>query len=215
MPSDLHSEHHSANMHFVSDSATEASGLTARRQETHRTISRKARTLAFECGLDGFTMEHLAEASGVSRRTLFNYFPGKYDALLGGSIEVDPMTTATFRAGGPTGDLIEDLLVVAEHALLERDEPVDDTMMGRRVLAEFPALAQHAMAQLDRVLAEFAEHIIAREGETVSAPAAHALLTTLVALMHLSMNEVIESGGSTQPAKQLRQHVAELRHLLT
>ena len=37
-----------------------------------------------EHGLDGFTMEQLAERVGVSRRTLFYYFPAKDDAVLGG-----------------------------------------------------------------------------------------------------------------------------------
>ena len=34
-------------------------------------------------GLDGWTMEDLAGAAEVSRRTLFNYFSSKVDAVLG------------------------------------------------------------------------------------------------------------------------------------
>lgn len=53
------------------------------RAATAARIVRSARRLADQHGVDGFTLDDLAEAAGVSRRTLFNYFPTKYDAVLG------------------------------------------------------------------------------------------------------------------------------------
>lgn len=196
----------------MSISAT--SGMEVRRQETRRQITRSARELALQHGLDGFTMDQLATASGVSRRTLFNYFPGKYDALLGGGFHIDAGVSDTFRAGGPSGNVVDDLLVVAEHVLSERDETPEDSALGRRVLTECPALAVHACSGLDHVLTEFVEHIRGREGVDVSSRAARGLLTTLLALIHLSIDEHIESGGATPAADLLRQNVADLRHLL-
>ena len=67
-------------LHCVRQSATTRAG---RRRATAYRISVCARSLTEQHGLDGFTMEDLAEAAGVSRRTLFNYFPGKVDAVLG------------------------------------------------------------------------------------------------------------------------------------
>lgn len=208
----LHFTRDSAKVHYMSDSAI--GGMEARRQETRRQITRSARELALQHGLDGFTMDHLAEASGVSRRTLFNYFPGKYDALLGGGFHIDAGVSTTFCAGGPSGNLIEDLLVVAEHVLSERDETPEDSALGRRVIMECPALAVHASSGLDQVLAEFVEHIRGRTDVDVSARAARGLLTTLLALIHLSIDDFVESGGSTPPGALLRQYVTDLRHLL-
>ena len=51
----------------------------------------------------------LAEAAGVSRRTLFNYFPGKLDAVLGDSPELSDQVLARFRARGAGSNLVNDL----------------------------------------------------------------------------------------------------------
>lgn len=58
-------------------------GLQERKERTKLTIQRKAIDLTLERGLAGFTMQELAEIAGVSRSTLFNYFPSKADAVLG------------------------------------------------------------------------------------------------------------------------------------
>ncbi len=51
-------------------------------------------------------MEDLADAAGVSRRTLFNYFPGKDAAVLGDPLEPEPEPTERFVRGGPvTGEI--------------------------------------------------------------------------------------------------------------
>ena len=56
---------------------------TQRKLVTSERITLCAQVLADEHGLDGFTMDELATAADVSRRTLFNHFPGKVDAVLG------------------------------------------------------------------------------------------------------------------------------------
>ena len=57
-------------------------------------------------GYDDTTLDEIAAAAGVSKRTLFNYFPGKLDAVLGPVpvLPEDPLDT--FRAGGPHHDLV-------------------------------------------------------------------------------------------------------------
>ena len=69
-------------MHSVDESAEKRSRADRRQRMLHR-ITLTAQRLTDERGLDGFTMDDLAEAVDVSRRTLFNYFPGKVDAVLG------------------------------------------------------------------------------------------------------------------------------------
>lgn len=59
-------------------------GLRARRREaTYAALTAEARRLTAERTLSGFTVEEIADAVGVSRRTVFNYFQTKEDAVLG------------------------------------------------------------------------------------------------------------------------------------
>ncbi|MCR3749895.1 TetR/AcrR family transcriptional regulator [Lentzea californiensis] len=49
---------------------------------TRRSLAGAALRLAMEHGLDGVTVEDIADAAGVSRRTFSNYFTSKEDAVL-------------------------------------------------------------------------------------------------------------------------------------
>ena len=95
----LHSRAKSAKLHSVSQSA---SGLREqRKQETLRRLAETARELAAARGLNGFTIEELCEEAGVSRRTFFNYFAAKEDAVLGFSLlHGDDEADEAFVAGG-------------------------------------------------------------------------------------------------------------------
>ncbi|MBD5381417.1 MAG: TetR family transcriptional regulator [Clavibacter sp.] len=88
-------------MHFMSTSAT---GLRERRRvETSARLTTLARRLTAERGLAGFTVEEVCEQAGVSRRTFFNYFASKEDALFGRSARVDTadLEEAFVAAGDP------------------------------------------------------------------------------------------------------------------
>ncbi len=49
------------------------------RATTHGELSHVALTLCFERGFDRTTVDDIAEAAGISRRTFFRYFPSKTD----------------------------------------------------------------------------------------------------------------------------------------
>ena len=79
-----------------------AHGLRARKREATRSaITAAARLATAQKGLNGFTVELLCEEVGISRRTFFNYFPSKEDAIVGHLLDEFPAgDMAAFLAGG-------------------------------------------------------------------------------------------------------------------
>ncbi len=103
-------------------------------------------------------MEDLAEAAGVSRRTLFNYFDSKLDAVLGPEPELGDDLTAEFRAGGPTGHLFDDLGHLAHDHFARMPQQRHELVTMRQVIrnprimaachARFEALAGRVMTMI-------------------------------------------------------------------
>ena len=91
-----------------------------RRAETTRSLIRVARHYTAERGLHGFTVEELCSEAAVSRRTFFNYFASKDDAVLGLPLDrSDAAAIAHFLTSGEDGPgisstLLTDLAVLAE-----------------------------------------------------------------------------------------------------
>ena len=125
-------------MHYVSESAISRSG---RRQETSFRISRCAQRLTEERGLDGFTMDELAESAGVSRRTLFNYFPGKVDAVLGEAPQISQEALADFRSRGAGSNLVNDLRELAAELLDTKQLNREDIERTRHLLVDHAPVA--------------------------------------------------------------------------
>lgn len=118
-------------MHSMDESAIGV--RERRRQRTADTLVSLARRATAAEGLHGFTVEELCEQAGVSRRTFFNYFASKEDAVLGISLtsdvsDADELFVAKGRAhrlaqdtGALTATLVDDLaaLVVARVSAME------------------------------------------------------------------------------------------------
>lgn len=178
-------------MHYVSDSAS--NGLReARRRETARRIHDCAQALADAHGLDGFSMEDLADAAGVSRRTLFNYFPGKDAAVLGDPLVLDPDQTDRFVAGGPTGQLVDDLVALVEPALVDETIIPTDVARFRRLMASEPRLVALAHQRFEDMGAGLLDLVATREGKAHDALRARIVIHVLAALFDISVTAFIE-----------------------
>jgi AcrR family transcriptional regulator len=93
-------------MHSMTDSAL---NLRERRAaETSLGLRTEARRLTAERGLTGFTIEELCSEVGVSRRTFFNYYASKENAVLGIPVRSDTSDLEEAFVSG-SGSLIDDL----------------------------------------------------------------------------------------------------------
>ncbi|MBF4163672.1 TetR/AcrR family transcriptional regulator [Nocardioides acrostichi] len=143
-------------------------GPLTKREQTWLRIVRAAQALCLDRGFDGFTLDELAEASDVSRRTLFNYFPSKVDAVLGGGetpdlLHPDPRqphlveATELFRRGGPHGRLLEDLTALSR-VLVDGAHPDRSLARSQRAI----------LFATPRLLGEVHERFLAAAGTLVA-----------------------------------------------
>lgn len=123
-------------------------------------------------GFEQVTMDEVASAAQVSRRTLFRLYPSKLDLVWAGVNEVrDAIEVAAGHLPQMTLEKFVDDLVLP--VLTQFDEPEAGEMARRRLrlMAAAPALMNH------RVLAEI-EQVIAH---TVKDPALHDVPASLAA----------------------------------
>jgi AcrR family transcriptional regulator len=105
-------------MHFMPSRAN--SLRDARRAETTSALIHLAREATARRGLSGFTVEELCAEAGVSRRTFFNYFASKEDAVLGMPLErCDGERVERFLAGATAGPSLSPTLLLDLATLVE------------------------------------------------------------------------------------------------
>jgi AcrR family transcriptional regulator len=131
-----------------------AASLTTRNRERARTeIAEVAVRLFRERGFDAVSVDEIAAASGISRRTFFRYFGAKEDVLFHQHHEfVDELRARLFDPAG-SGDLTH--LRQVMHQMFGRPRSEHDREVSRLMLTE-PAVR----ARCDELAVDF-EHVVA------------------------------------------------------
>jgi len=155
----------------------------ARRAETTRRLEWCALELTRDKGFDGWTMDDLAVAAEVSRRTVFNYFDGKADVVLGPDHELPEETVAAFVAGGPTGRLFDDLVHIASQALQEKGADLELVHLRRGVMCTDPRVIAIAHERFEVITDDAIEMILQREGQGYGAQRARLLVQLLITIV--------------------------------
>ena len=194
-------------MHVVHDSP--AGGLReAKKAETRRQLSSAARALARARGLDGVTVELVCAEVGVSVRTFFNYFESKESAVLGDAPPLGtPAARAAFLDGGPSGDLLADLVALLDPSATVAQE-------GRAGLRASLELAEREPRLLARHLArqmaheqELAHLVAERRG----LPAADATCRCVAAVAHAVVRSACHEWFEAEDGSALHDHLNRAR----
>lgn len=154
-----------------------------RRVETTRRLEWCALELTRDRGFDGWTMDDLAAAADVSRRTVFNYFDSKADLVLGPEHELPEETVAAFVAGGPTGRIFDDLVHIASEALQEKGADPELMLLRRDVMRSDPRAIAIAHQRFEVITDDAIEMILQREGEQYGAHRARLLVQLLITIV--------------------------------
>ena len=205
-------------MHSVMTSAT---GLRERRRvETSARLTTLARRLTAERGLAGFTVEEVCDEAGVSRRTFFNYFASKEDALFGRSARVDTqdLEEAFVAAGDPrdpalSPSLLDDLaeLCLERWARLDTDGTSMQDMHA--AFRREPGLLVRA---LEAAMDDEAKDVLLverREGVPPGDLRAAVLVQTMGALGRASAREFLAPGNTDPIQLIMRRRLDALREI--
>jgi AcrR family transcriptional regulator len=200
-------------MYSMTESAT--LNLRERRmQQTAERLTAVSRRLTAQRGLGGFTIEEVCEEVEVSRRTFFNYFASKEDAIIGvDSAEEDEKFIAEFLAHGPGGwggalqDLVD--LVVAHMDAAELDvaghsDFIQALEREPRLLARFIGVSRERERELAKLVAR-------REGVAEDDPRAEAVVSMLSTLLRSSGERLLAPGNSREFSALLIETLATYR----
>jgi TetR/AcrR family transcriptional regulator, regulator of mycofactocin system len=138
-----------------------------------------------ERGFEQTTVEDVADALGVSRRTLFRYFASKNDLVWGEFDQVLERLRRCLEAASPDEPLHEVLRrAVVESNRYEPDQ-LPELRIRMRLITGVPALQAHSMLRYAEWRAVIAEFVAARLGhgpdDLVPQAVAHAALGTSMA----------------------------------
>ncbi|PJJ63759.1 TetR/AcrR family transcriptional regulator [Compostimonas suwonensis] len=195
----------------------ESATLTRASQRKLATASRLTalcRQLTAERGLNGFTIEEVCSEVGVSRRTFFNYFPSKEDAVVG----VDEAGETRrfieeFRARGSRGwpAVIDDLVDFAIQA-------TNAAGLGSAEHAEFVAILEREPRLLARVIGmgrvqelKLVKLVSEREGVPLDDPLARAAVDVATAVLRSTADRLSDPRVAADFGAALLDSLAALR----
>jgi AcrR family transcriptional regulator len=175
-----------------------------------RQLSDTATRMFMERGFDAVRVAEVAEACGVSEKTVFNYFPTKESLVLD---RLEP-AVASLRAGLADARVRP---VDAALAILERELSAltahlvrqDDPGQGREGIRRFgdliratPSLRAYQSEMMDQFVAVAAEVLAARAGMSADDPEPQIAARSLLGLWHVQASSMRRHlNGSVAPER--------------
>jgi mycofactocin system transcriptional regulator len=152
---------------------------------SRRAVTRTALELFAERGFEETTVDDIADALGVSRRTLFRYFASKNDMVWGDFDWVLERLRQCLYAVGPEEPLHEGLGRAAIESNRYEDEQLPELRIRMRLITGVPALQAHSAlryAEWREVIAVWvASRLGCGSGDLIPQTVAHAALGTSMA----------------------------------
>ena len=199
--------------------AAPAEGLRARKKRLMRQqLSDTATRMFVERGFDAVRVAEVAEACGVSEKTVFNYFPTK-ESLVLDRLEV---TMASLRTGlaEPAVPPVEAALRILDRELSamttwlnSQDDPAEAAEAIRRfgdLIRATPSLRAYQSDMMDQFVSLAAEILAARAGMQADDPEPQIAARALLGLWHVQ-GESLRKHLSGAPGQVREMVTADVR----
>jgi AcrR family transcriptional regulator len=195
-------------------------GLRERKkQQTREDIARAAMKLFTKRGFDEVTVADVADAAGVSEKTVFNYFPAKEDLVFPDGEQRWLGLIESIRER-PAGASVVQPFRDTTHAFLDEVArgPVDNIVARPRLVMRSAALRDRLFIWWEREAAELAPVIAEaageREGRVVSAVVARTLAWTHRTTFRAAFTRLLAGEDQRKVARDLRKQADEAYDLL-
>ncbi len=209
----MHSKVDSAKLHFMEQGAD--SLRDQRKRETSRALTSAARRLTTEKGFAGFTVEELCAEVGVSRRTFFNYFESKENAVFGFAT-IDSRQEALEEAFvTESGPLLDDFirLTILRFGLFN---PLEDAAELFAVIEQEPRLLKAAFEHLAKNERRDIELISQRVGDAEDVELhAEVMVQSVGALVRLSVHQLLHHHSTESFEALIRRRLEIARSVYT
>lgn len=140
------------------------------RATTHAAIEECAMALFEARGFEETTLDDIAAAVGIGRRTLFRYYPSKND-ILWGQFDASLLGFRTLLASTPPGTPLAEALLCGVIAFNDFDEAaVPQHRRRMSLLLRTPALLGHSELRYAAWRATVADFVAARTGTAPTEP---------------------------------------------
>lgn len=186
-------------------------GLRERKKEaTRQAVHEATLRLTVEHGFDQVTVEAVADAAGISRRTFSNYFASKEDALLYGEEQQIRALVRTVR-DRPADEPAWTALRAAVAQFSERVAPPEREWAVRTRLAmRHPSLLARQLANHAALERDLADAITPRPGPTEGVARPMVLAAAFLSSIRIAMRMWIEEDLAREPAEAINEILDEM-----
>ncbi len=189
-----------------------APGLRARkRQQTRERLTRAAMALFRERGFEATTLDDIAAAADVSRRSFFHYFASKEDVVFAWQEEL----TAALVAAVAARPASESTLAAAENAISAMVRQLDpsEAIAMSRLKRDNPALRARDQVKYEKLERALAEALGKRAGTNVKTERVQARLVAMIATGAIRIGDELwtSEGAREKPEALVKRIFAAVR----
>jgi AcrR family transcriptional regulator len=190
--------------------AASVTGLRARkRQQTRERLTRAAMALFLERGFEATTLDDIAAAADISRRSFFHYFESKEDVVFAWQEE----STAALIAAVAARPANESMLAAAENAIsaMVRQLEPNEAMAMAQLKRDNPALQARDQVKYEKLERALAEALGKRAGHRSEKLGARLVAMIATGAMRIGGELWAAEGAREKPEVSVKRIFAAIR----
>src|SRR6202051_1153001 len=188
-------------------------GLRLRkRQQTRERLTRVAMALFLDRGFEATTLDEIAAAADISRRSFFHYFASKEDVVFAWQEE----STAALIAAVAARPASESMLAAAENAILAtvRQIKPGEAIAVARLKRDNPALQARDQVKYEKLERALAEALGKRAGHKTERLQARLVAMIATGAMRIGGELWAAEGAREKPEALVKRTFAAIRAIL-